>query len=124
MPQTMSLRARFYTALLSSFVVIGLHVVATYLDLYWTIPNTDVLMHILGGVMAGLYAGVFLKGFELKESWRNMTLIVIMIGIGWEVLEYILKVDKLDFAYWTDTVTDIINDIIGGTIAYYIWRKI
>ncbi len=120
----MSLRARFYLALLLSFLVIGLHIVATYLYLYWTLPGTDVFMHIIGGIMAGLYATVFLEAFRIKESWSRVLLLVFLVGLGWEALELIYHVALVDFWYWVDTVKDLVDDIIGGTIAYYIWRKI
>jgi hypothetical protein len=81
-------------------------------------------MHILGGIMSGLYAGVLLRASGLKESWKNFIILVLLVGVGWEVLEYIMHVADIDFWYWVDTAKDLIDDMIGGTIAYYLWRKI
>jgi len=119
-----SLRAQFYIALASSFIVIGLHLVATTFYLYWTFPRIDIFMHIAGGVMAGLYGGVFLKAFKLPESFGNFLLFAFIVGFGWEILELFYKVADVDAWYWVNTVQDLIDDMIGGALAYYLWRKI
>ena len=117
----MSLRARFYLALASSFIAIGAHLVADYFYLYWTLPNIDIPIHILGGVMSGLFAGVGLKFFGFNESWKNFLLTVLVIGISWEVLEIGTgAVTFFDQKYIIDTIKDLIDDLLGGSIAYLI----
>lgn len=121
----MSLRARFYLALASSFIAIGAHLVADYLYLYWTLPYIDVPIHILGGIMSGLFAGVALRFCGLTESWKNMLAGALVIGISWEVLEIGMgAVEFFDQRYYIDTIKDLIDDLIGGSIAYLIWRKL
>ena len=121
----MSIRSRFYIALASSFVAIGAHVIADRFYLYWTIPNIDVPVHILGGIMAGLFVGVGLLIFRQPETWAKVVFFTFLIGVGWEVLEVITHaVDVTVWWYPYDTLKDLIDDIIGGTIAYFIGRKI
>lgn len=81
-------------------------------------------MHILGGLMAGLFAFVFLRALKTGENARNVLLGVILVGLGWEALELWYRVDIVGFQYWKDTVKDLINDMIGGIISIYIWKKI
>jgi uncharacterized BrkB/YihY/UPF0761 family membrane protein len=120
----MTLRVRFYIALASSFVAVGVHLLANNLYLYWTYKQIDILVHIIGGIMAGLYTLVFLRAFSQKEDWRSLLVGVLLIGVGWEILELYYKVGTLNLYYWLDTIKDLIDDAIGGYIAFRIWKKI
>lgn len=120
----MSTRQRFYLALSFSAFVILLNTIAHNLYLYWTYKWVDIPMHILGGVMAGLFTYVFLRALKLPEIRRNVLIGVILVGIGWEILELWYKVDVVNVRYWIDTAKDLVNDSIGGLISIYIWKKI
>ncbi len=120
----MSLRKRFYLALLSSMFVIGVHVVANNLYLYWTYRQVDIVVHILGGCMSGLYVYVFLRYFKLPETIRNVFIGVFLIGIGWELLEIYYKVGEFDTYYWLDTTKDLIDDLIGAYLSTKIWKRL
>lgn len=75
--------------------------------------------------MAGLFGGVALMAIKKSQTWRAIALFTLFIGIGWEVLEIVTRaVDVTIWWYPLDTMKDIINDLIGGTIAYFIWRKL
>ncbi len=120
----MSSRQRFYLALTFAGFVIILHKIAHELYLYWTYRWVDIPMHIMGGIMAGLFTFVFLRITRLAESTRNLILGVLIVGVGWEILEIFYKVDTLSFRYWIDTTKDLLDDTIGGLISIYIWKKI
>lgn len=120
----MTLRLRFYFALLAAFVAIGLHLIAHELYLYWTMKWIDIPIHIIGGIMSGLFVLVGLQAGKLKESLIYTLIGVFMIGIAWEVLELYYKVAEVDFMYWLGTIKDLIDDCIGGLIAFYIWKKL
>jgi len=120
----MSNRQRFYFALAFAAFVILLHKIAHELYLYWTYRWVDIPMHILGGIMAGLFTFVFLRITRLPESIKNLLIGVMIVGVGWEVLELLYKVDALSTRYWIDTIKDLIDDTIGGLISIYIWKKI
>ncbi|MCF7865464.1 MAG: hypothetical protein K9M11_03090 [Candidatus Pacebacteria bacterium] len=120
----MSNHARFYFALLFAGSVIAVHMLAFNLYLYWTYKWVDVPMHILGGIMAGLFTLVFLRYLSLKETLLYTFIGVMAVGISWEILEVYFRVDTLNFWYWIDTVKDLLDDTIGGFISIYIWKKI
>lgn len=121
----MSLRAKFYIALLSAFIAIGAHVVADKFFLYWTVPIIDIPMHILGGIMAGLFAGVALMAAGKSQTFRGIILGSLIVGIGWEILELVTHAAEPSLWWYKyDTAKDLIDDMIGGTIAYIIWKKL
>ena len=121
----MSLRPRFYIALASAFIAIGAHVIADRFFLYWTVPQIDIPIHMLGGIMAGLFSGVALMAAGKSQTWRAIVLGSLIVGIGWELLEVVMhSVDTMRWWYPYDTVKDLIDDMIGGTIAYLIWKKL
>lgn len=120
----MSSRQRFYLTLGFAAFVILLHKIAHELYLYWTYKWVDIPMHVLGGIMAGLFTFIFLRATKLSESTKNLILGVLLVGVGWELLELFYKVDELSTRYWIDTTKDLINDTIGGIISIYIWKKI
>lgn len=101
---------------------VACHAIADYLYLYWTFKPTDIFMHILGGFMAGLWALVFLRWLGKEENWLNVTLTVIIIGLGWEGLEIFYKVADFDLHYLLDSIKDMIDDVIGGTLSMYFWK--
>lgn len=74
--------------------------------------------------MAGLFTFVFLRITRLPESTKNLLIGVVIVGVGWEILELLYKVDALSTRYWIDTIKDLIDDTIGGFISIYIWKKI
>lgn len=75
--------------------------------------------------MSGLFAGVGLRFFGFNESLKNFLLIVLVIGISWEVLEIGTgAVELFDQAYFIDTIKDLIDDLLGAGVAYLIWRKL
>lgn len=120
----MTIRQRFYLTLAYAAFVIFLNSIAHAFYLYWNYRWVDIPMHILGGIMAGLFSLIFIRAIRMPETFVNALTGVLLVGLGWEVLELLYKVDVVNFAYWTDTVHDLINDLLGGLIAIYIWRKI
>lgn len=120
----MSNRQRFYLALSIAFIVISFHKIASDLYLYWTYKGIDIPMHILGGFMAGLFTFVLYRANKWPESKTNLLIGVIVVGVVWELLEVYFRVSPLDMYYWVDTSKDLIDDIIGGLISIYIWKKI
>lgn len=120
----MTLRVRFYIALFSSFVAIGAHLIANDLYLYWTYKQIDIPIHVLGGIMSGLYVLVALRYFKLPEILKNVAIGVFIIGVAWEVLEIIYKAVDYGWYYYFDTVKDLIDDVVGAVISLYIWKRL
>ncbi len=120
----MSLRARFYFALATSIIVIGIHMIAHTFYLYWIYKQIDIPVHMLGGLMSALYVLVGLRYLNWKESFKNVFIGVLVIGIAWEVLEIIYKVAEINFAYWLNSGKDLISDSVGGYLGYLVWKKL
>ena len=120
----MSNRQRFYLALSIAFIIISFHQIATDLYLYWTYKWIDIPMHIMGGIMTGLFTFVLLRAAGWSESKLYLFIGVLLVGVAWELLEVHFRVSPLDAPYWFDTRKDLIDDIIGGLISIYIWKKI
>ncbi len=120
----MSSRQRFYLSLAFAGFVILLHKIAHELYLYWTYKWVDIPMHILGGIMAGLFTFIFLRAAGFAERTRSLIIGVLIVGVAWEILELLYRVDVLTVRYWIDTAKDLVNDTIGGIISIYIWKKI
>ena len=120
----MSNRQRFYLALSIAFIVISFHKIASDLYLYWTYKGIDIPMHIMGGFMSGLFTLVLFRANRWRESGVKILLGVMLVGITWEFLELYYRVAEIDIHYWIDTCKDLLDDIIGGLISIYVWKKI
>jgi hypothetical protein len=84
------------------------------------------LMHFLGGVWLSLLSIYF---FSINrgsfKSVLKILLIVLLIGIGWEVFEILIdKLITLDSFNFLDTLSDICFDFSGGAfgILYFLKR--
>jgi hypothetical protein len=120
----MNLRSRFYLALIVAIITITIHAIFDRLYLYWTIPSVDIITHFLGGLMSALFVLTALRFLKWKETFAVTIVAVFCIGIAWEVLEIYFKVADIDFAYWLDTIGDLVNDIFGGVVGYFIWKAL
>ena len=119
----------------SAILVAGLHYLALTFYLYWSIWWFDIPMHLIGGLVIALIAmflyytsGYFDFPKEHMGSVLAMTLgTVLLVGLIWELWELFMGFSDV-IEDKTDTVIDLIMDILGGTIAFiyakkYIWKK-
>ena len=89
---------------------------------YWRYPLIDVPVHFTAGIWVALFA-VWL----LRLAGRSMPgllvlfTIVMAVGIGWEVYEYIFHLAYGIF-YVYDTAKDLLMDALGGTTGYALVR--
>lgn len=116
--------------LFSFFVLvflITLHLVGSYNSLYWRFPWYDSVVHIVSGLWGALLilwlASVLGQINSLKEYKIRTFLIAfvsaVMIGIVWELVENYYQVTYVSAGgYYIDTAMDILNDSIGGVLAY------
>lgn len=116
---------------LSSFfvlvVLIALHLIGSYHSLYWKFDWYDSLVHVVSGLWAALLilwlASVLGQINSLKEYKAKSFLIAfvsaVLIGIVWELVENYYQVTYVNAgSYYFDTAMDILNDGIGGILAY------
>ncbi len=108
--------------------VIGaaLYYLAAAFYFYWTYWWFDVLMHFLVsltgglGIFWGLFDSgiIFRKRFNSKKASILMVLLcVLVVGIGWEIFEYVNDFTDSTEGYVLDTINDIILDSAGAIVA-------
>ncbi len=114
----------FKTILISLFLILFLHLLATIGHWYWTVSWFDMPMHFLGGfwvVMVFDYLNQ--RFFKLSNFWMRAVLalsFIALIGVLWEFFEFSL--DNLFFLKkWgpfqgglSDTMGDLLFDLLGG----------
>ncbi|MBU4536520.1 hypothetical protein KJ603_00585 [Patescibacteria group bacterium] len=115
--------------------------VANHYFLYWRFWWTDIVMHFMGGfwlAFCGYYifylSGWFksLKFSSLKEKFYSLTKkysflvislsFVLSISLLWEVFELFFAF-PLKHGYVFDTILDLIMDIIGWGVFYFLFLK-
>jgi hypothetical protein len=105
----------------------GLNHLAGVFDLYYRFDWYDTMMHTLGGVVAGCIALIgydtFFNHLRLNRFGMMLYMIAIgfMIGIGWEVFEYIQDVvlGTQLIPTFRDTISDLISDMLGAGLCWY-----
>lgn len=118
------------TLLLSTLVVLAVtHISALTFFFYWKYWWLDIVTHILGGVSVAL--GFFvLQSFIPRIPKRYLAFIpalavVLIVGLLWEWYEVIFDISVLDpNDFVIDTITDLVMDMIGGTIGYVIGNRV
>ena len=115
----------FILGSLFSLLVLMFDRVGNYFNLYYFYPNFDIPMHFLGGFAVGFLALALLSKIKKIKLFYQI-IIVLFIGIIWEVLEYYFKVSVLYGGnFYTDTALDLIIDTLGGILSYIcFYRKI
>ena len=96
---------------------------------YWysSIWYFDMIMHFLGGFWIGLTSFYIFSPQNISGKLIfKILLLVLCIGIGWEVYEIlvndILAQNSFNFL---DTFSDIFFDLSGGLCAMlYLWKKL
>ena len=100
-----------------------LHLAAVNFYFYWTVWWYDIFMHVLGGFIGALIFVSFLpEAHQTKPIVFFVSVFAaIFIGIVWELYELTIGVTFTDEGkYLYDTFTDILDDIVGGLIAYLV----
>jgi hypothetical protein len=110
---------------------------ANKFDWYSSIWYFDIIMHFLGGFWVGLLALYFFssisESFRLSREFKALPgelilkklFFVFVIGIGWEIFEFIFTniIAQIPFDV-LDTLSDISFDVIGGLcVIIYLWKK-
>ena len=103
------------------------HFLALEFYLYWQYAYFDVPLHILGGAIAalalfalrdlGMAVPVFLLRFPM------VLLFVFVVGMSWEYFEVAAGLYRAE-NYAFDTALDIVMDLVGGAIGYFVGSRI
>jgi len=122
----------FIFSLFLLFVLISLHLVASYFSWYWLFPQLDIIVHILSGLwiasVALWLASIFEQINSLKNYKRKSFLIAVisalLFGVIWELVENFSRITFIDLVgYRFDTILDILSDGLGGILAYLYFTR-
>jgi hypothetical protein len=131
----MNKKTFFVFEFLLIFFILVLHLTAVRFYFYWTYWWFDIMMHFLSGFW---FTSLFLWFSNLrnkgsKRTYGSFLIVAILaslsIGILWEIFEYTTKLTFTSGNYVSDTISDVIMDMVGGVIAsVYIyvgsWKRI
>ena len=100
-------------------LVWALNYIALIFSFYWTLGWYDYMMHFLGGLTVGV---LFLWCLGLEDrslkSFLVIFILVLTVGISWEIFEYANDLTFSTESYKSDTIHDLVMDIIGTIVAY------
>jgi hypothetical protein len=111
------------------FILGVLHWAASMFYLYWTHAWFDNFMHFLGGLSLGLLAlwvfyasGLFSVSVpSLSQALIASVATVMLIGIGWEVFEYVFDLTQAtEELYYMDVIHDLVADALGAMTAAFV----
>jgi hypothetical protein len=118
---TLMMKTKLFKNAFILLVIVGfLNFMAVKFYLYWSIWWMDMVVHFLAGVCVGLAILLFFQEDYYVQNKLKAILFVILgaffIGILWEIYELIFGITSLSdgIHYVTDTVSDLIMDIVGG----------
>src|SRR3990167_3601657 len=104
-----------YTAFGVIVVIGALHFIAEAFYLYWTIWWLDIIVHLLAGFSGGLVIAWFFGPTSTLKSAMLILVGMLIIGIAWEVFEYILNLIQ-PIHYWQDTVLALVAGMLGALL--------
>lgn len=97
-------------------------------SLYWRYLWLDIPVHLLGGIVVALGVAILpffnITYFEKRASLGVYILIVLSVGVVWEVFESVAVITIHDYDFWLDTSMDLCMDVVGGYIGYGIVKNI
>jgi hypothetical protein len=109
-----------YFLLLTALALVALlallNLIALSLYLYWTVWWYDVMMHLLAGLAGGLTVCWFVRFYSPSKQLFFVLISVMIVGITWEVFEYIFDIAAIT-NYVQDTTLDLIADAAGAVLA-------
>ena len=120
------MRIKFYFSLFVAFFIITVNYYANFYQVYWIFPWFDIPMHILGGVMVGLFAQTAMDKLDRHKINKKRFMLAVsaalIVGVLWELAEWHYGVtDGLGPVSRLDTIKDIMDDIIGGALSIWVW---
>lgn len=110
-----------YAGLGLSILLWVLNFVALDQSLYWSLGWYDVMMHFLGGLTIGVLVVWFLKLENISvKSFLFVFVCVMIVGIAFEIFEYVNDLTYSTQDYSIDTIIDLVMDALGAVSAYWV----
>jgi hypothetical protein len=111
------------------------HMTAEYYYLYWRLDWFDILTHFLGGLWLGVASLwlVYFSGYVRKpqipgnSTFLTTLFVGLLIGFVWEFYEYVVwqwSGQGIPLGYIPDTKLDLIMDVIGSGVGFFVVRYI
>lgn len=143
----------FRTAITAIFGVLIVHGFAVKFDFYGGMTWFDIPMHFFGGYVMGLLGLAIFGWILLRLDIRPKRLIsgqyqgstlarffleavfvigfAMIVGVAWEWYEFIFDQLRIAFSLHAapaqmglaDTMDDLLNDTLGATLAWLLWRE-
>ena len=102
------------------------HNIATAYYIYWRFLWTDLVVHFLSGFWIAL-VGFWIFRFWLQEKeittkkvFLATLVFAVLVGICWEVFEYMVGIVGYSSKYTVDTILDICMDLLGGAAGFIV----
>lgn len=82
----------------------------------------DIPMHIMGGMFLSLLSGALffkkIRSLSQREVLVTILLFVLIVGLGWELFEYIVQafIKDAPLASIPDSIKDMVMDLLGGLL--------
>ena len=85
-------------------------------------------MHFLGGAIVALSIFAIVDFGIPLPKWLStfipVLLFVLVIGVVWEVWEVVAEISTRERNYVFDTTLDIIMDLSGGALGYFVGSRV
>lgn len=104
------------------FIIGGSNYLGNKLYLYWTTWWHDMIMHFIAGFVIAMTVVLVYQVFFKNSDWYKNNIVFIsvlsavVIGLLWEYFELYYEVTYLSDGkeYWSDTLSDLFLDTLGG----------
>ena len=113
-------RTLYNSACILLILTFGINALAMHYGWYPRIHGFDKLMHTLGGAASAILLAAFFTKKLFSKAPRsifwNIVFAALLIGIGWEVFEYIVQflIKGANLANPLDSLGDVFFDVIGA----------
>lgn len=98
-----------------------LNALAIRYSLYWTFSWFDVVVHVLASIMVFIVSfALFSHRFETKKALYLALGSTLVVGVLWEIFEYISGATRFEPGLIEDTLYDLASDIFGGAIGAWV----
>jgi magnesium-transporting ATPase (P-type) len=88
--------------------------------LYWSFAWFDMVLHSLSGVAIGMATILVFRQIGIRLTITRSLVLVFVVGVLWEVFELWGGLTSLSdgMVYTTDTISDLLLDMLGGYIGF------
>jgi hypothetical protein len=113
-------------ALLSAVLTAVLYWFGLERFFFWYYPWFDTPLHLVGGLTIGLWGAslAWRRGYSRYRAFIFILLLALAIGLTWELFEYVYGLTAEEGNYWSDTLGDLGNDVIGALVPWVLYSII